>query len=119
MRFKSSSVRVKDITPELVIAILVVEDIYHEVTISGRRMVITSCNDGVHGGSSGFNKDATPPSNSFHYLGKAVDIRMNDIPIEKASLIADMASELLGEFDVVLESAGTPNAHLHVEFDPA
>lgn len=117
MRLKSGSVRVKDIHPELIIGLLTVEDIYHEVT-SDRRMIVTSCNDGVHGGSSGYNSSAKPPSNSFHYLGKAVDIRMNDIPIEKAHLIADMAAELLGEFDVVLESPGTSNCHLHCEYDP-
>lgn len=69
--------------------------------------VVTSCCEGKH--SKG----------SFHYLGLAVDIRLNDIPSAlHVTLLAEIG-ELLGEdFDFLLENSGTTLVHFHLEFHP-
>ncbi len=69
----------------------------------GYDTTITSCLDGVHS------------VNSLHYKGKAMDFRTRHLPdlTLKRVVRDDIAAELGGEFDVVLEST-----HIHVEYDP-
>lgn len=73
----------------------------------GLRPVITSIQDGQH-------KDG-----SKHPLGLAFDIRLNDVPLNHETLRLEVASMAGIAFDVVHENHGTPEDHLHVEFDPA
>lgn len=70
--------------------------------------VVTSANDSTHG------------PNSLHYKGKALDIRTKHIKDEmtKLAIIKRIKSDLGPQFDVVYESAGKENEHLHLEFDP-
>ena len=64
--------------------------------------VITSALDGKH------------KSQSLHYLGLALDFRTRHVSEEARQEIAlEIASELGGDFDVVLE-----RTHLHVEYQP-
>ena len=98
-------VRLLGIRPELVLAHTVVASVYAH---HGRDCVVTVGIDGRH--SLG----------SEHYVGAALDYRLNDIdPVELRSRITDDARKALGaDFDVLHESPGTLNEHLHVEWDP-
>lgn len=67
-------------------------------------VTITSGRDGKHS------------STSLHYCGRAVDLRIRDLPYpEKTSkLIAGKLKYILGsDYDVILESD-----HIHIEYDP-
>jgi hypothetical protein len=70
---------------------------------------VTSVADGVHA-----------VKGSLHYAGAAFDMRIHDLPDDasKASLRAELEVALGSDFDVVLEDAGQPNEHLHVEHQP-
>lgn len=73
----------------------------------GLRPTITSIEDGVH------------QAGSKHYEGLAFDIRLNDIDPNLHARLRIEAAQLMGDaYDVVHESHGTDNDHLHVEFDP-
>lgn len=51
---------------------------------------------------------------SFHYAGRAVDIRTRDIDSDTLTAIVSVLKRKLGKnFDVILESN-----HLHVEYQP-
>lgn len=89
----------------------------------GIEYIITSCNDSKHG-------DGTLQS-SLHYLGRAFDVRTKNVKVYVNSVfnaqltesrkqdILKLCQDNLGpEFDVLLESKGTENEHLHVEWDP-
>lgn len=67
---------------------------------------ITSGIDGIHS------------SNSLHYSLRAIDIRTHNLkdPVGFVKLLRD---ELGPGYDVIYESAGKPNAHIHIEFDPS
>lgn len=68
---------------------------------------ITSIMDGQH------------MSGSKHYLGLAFDIRLNDVPADIHTGLANEVQLLSGNaFDVVHENHGQPDDHLHVEYDP-
>jgi len=68
---------------------------------------ITSGQDGRHG------------QNSLHYEGLAIDLRVNDIPIEKATQFKNGLREALGpNYDVTFEKEGTLEFHIHLEYDP-
>jgi hypothetical protein len=65
-------------------------------------------------------EDGTHRPGSLHYAGLAFDIRLNDIPnAMHEKLTAAVASVIGSAYDVVHENHGTPNDHLHVEFDPS
>jgi len=68
--------------------------------------VITSIQDGQH--SAG----------SLHPFGLAFDVRLNNIAFNHEQLRAEVAAIAGGAFDVVHEYHGTPEDHLHTEFDP-
>lgn len=92
-------VRVTGLSPEIVIAIIVVNDVYRKY---GRDCTITSGTEGKHGYSS------------EHYKGDAVDFRTRDLfPDQKTAIAKEIAARLGDNYDVVLEET-----HLHVEFDP-
>jgi len=67
---------------------------------------VTSVNDGVH------------KSGSLHYNGKAVDLRSKTLPAAKVELAVREFKRNNPGFDLIWESRGLPNEHLHLEFDP-
>ena len=74
----------------------------------GVDLVITSANDGKHS------------PESLHYSGLALDMRIKHIgKVEDKKRAATFLTLALGDdYDVVLESLGKPNEHIHVEYDP-
>ena len=73
----------------------------------GLRPTITSIEDGQH------------QVDSKHYQGLAFDIRFNDITPELHNRLTTEVAQLAGSaYDVIHESHGTDNDHLHIEFDP-
>lgn len=64
--------------------------------------VITSCRDGKHG------------EKSYHYSGRAFDLRTRDIALKDQPAIHQALKELMGkDYDVVLEKD-----HIHIEPSP-
>ena len=71
-------------------------------------MVITSGRDGTH------------KVGSLHYYDKALDFRTKHlIEKDKTALTVTVKKRLGPDYDVILESRGKTNEHLHVEHDPA
>lgn len=105
MRLKAG-VRLTDMTPQILLAMLVTEQVYEEY---GFEVVITSINDGTHS------------VNSLHYLGRAVDVRVRDphgswsMPGDIRVKVVDEITRRLGDnnYDIILESD-----HIHEEYDP-
>jgi len=101
------SVYVAGLQPEALLAIMVARDVFGA---HGYDCILTSGLDGKHGGG------AKP---SLHYSGQAVDFRVRHMPPELAPVVRAEMKEALGpDYDIVVEAAGTPNQHLHCEFDP-
>jgi hypothetical protein len=99
MRILGSSVHLAGIRPELVLAIMVVDTLYHSY---GEELVITSVVDSEHS------------SKSLHYVGAAFDARTSYFtPAILNSVVNEIRSSLGFDFDVVVEKD-----HLHVEFQP-
>lgn len=96
-------VRLKDLSPQMVMAALIIYSIYYD---RGIECVITSANDSKHS------------TNSLHYKGNALDIRTRNWDGDKKWLREEIDDCLGQDFDVVLEGLGTENEHLHVEYDP-
>lgn len=96
-------VKLTDLKPQIVLAIMCIESFYSEINVP---CVITSCNDGVHSNVS------------LHFSGNAVDIRTKNYPDNKHVLRDNIKIALGDNFDVVFEAEGTDNEHLHVEYDP-
>lgn len=89
----------------LCFAAQVAESVYQKY---GHEFIITSVNDGRH------------MDDSKHFTDEALDSRTKHIQDEYSKkLIASEIKESLGEdFDVILESLGGDNEHLHIEYDP-
>ena len=104
IRLKNASVNLDGTHPMLWSAIFTAAEIWER---HGVDLVLTSVNDGVHGGG------ARP---SFHPRGLAFDARTHDL---EAPMIAceELRGALGPDFDVLLESRGSPNEHLHVQYD--
>lgn len=97
------------VQPPTIMAILQVAKIFSDVL--RKDCVVTSCTEGQHG------------SNSLHYKGFAADFRTNhlDSLTTKQFLVILINAALNAKghfFDVLLESAGQPNEHLHLEWQP-
>ena len=70
-------------------------------------IVITSMNDGVH------------KEGSFHYSGRAADIRSKTFAREAVQNTVDRFKLAWDkDYDLIWESKGLPNEHLHLEYDP-
>ena len=95
-----AGVRLTDLKPQMVLAAMVVDEIYGDV-----ECVITSANDSKHS------------ERSLHYSGCALDFRTKNYVGDKGQLRDRIKAALGQDFDVVLEAVGTPNEHLHVEHD--
>lgn len=101
----ANSVGFENLHPAILLALHRADALY---AAHGVDVWMTSLNDGVHG------------RQSFHDKGRAVDLRVHHLPTEAAreQLAVDLARALGPHFDVVYEAAGTPNAHIHVEYHP-
>ena len=94
-------VRLEGLSPQMALAALIVQSCYDSASCT-----ITSANDGQHS------------EKSLHYSGNALDFRTKDYFGDKRMLVNAVRKALGPEFDVVFEDEGTPNEHLHVEYDP-
>ena len=104
MKFKAG-VKLKDLTPQMALAACVVREVYRLLDPEAS-CTVTSANDGKHS------------DNSLHYAGKALDFRTHDFIGDKQNLLGVLRESLGSEFDVLLEAEGTPNEHVHLEWDP-
>ncbi len=99
------SVKLKDLQPQIVLAIQIAEGVW--VKYGSPLLVVTSCNDSTH------------KEGSFHYRGLAVDLRIKNISeANQPVLVKDLMVMLGPEYDVIWEDAMGPNAHVHIEWDP-
>jgi len=100
MLILKSGVRLEGLRPEMAVALLAAERVYAEQKLD---CVVTSC------------IRPAVAKKSFHPDGRAVDIRISNIP--KRALTSEihkrLRAALATQFDVVLE-----RDHIHVEFDP-
>lgn len=89
----------------IVLALVRAEAIY--AAVAQRDCWITSGNDSEH------------MIGSKHYIGQAVDLRVHHVADEptRARIAAELRRALGPQFTVLYESPGTPNAHIHVQFD--
>lgn len=98
-----TGVRLADLSPQIVMAALVVSSIfekYHALC------TVTSANDSKHS------------AKSWHYKGRALDFRTKDFLGDKQALHREIQAALGTEFDVLLENLGGIQEHVHVEYDP-
>jgi len=92
------------ISGEIIMAHLVVIFVYME---EGVDCIQTSGTDSQHGNSS------------EHYKGDAIDYRTHVLQPGRLHPVADkIRARLSDEYDVVVEYEGTPQEHIHVEYDP-
>ena len=98
LRIKSG-VRIGGLRPEMLFAIVAVNEVCRD---AGVDCVVTSASEGTHN------------EGSLHFVGQAVDFRTRDMAEPLRGLFADNVQGRLGyDYDVVLEKT-----HLHVEFQP-
>lgn len=99
------SVRFKSLRPCIYSTFILLDRFFLNL---GAQCVITSANDSKH------------KSNSKHYSDEAIDIRSKHLPSEvNKTQVIDKLRDLLGNgYDIILEAEGTPNEHIHCEFDP-
>ena len=101
VKLKSSSVNLSNIHKKVFFAIYKVAEIYEEMGID---LVITSARDSIHS------------KHSLHYVGRAIDIRVFNIPQQYSHKdVMEKIKKAIGddEFDVVYEKT-----HIHIEYDP-
>lgn len=109
MRLKLGATRasIVGVRPEILFAVLVVEDVYRSTLVPEDARVITSGTDGEH------------VPGSRHYLGAALDFATHGIPTADLDAFAQRVSDQLGpDYHVLLEYRATPDEHLHVELHP-
>lgn len=96
-------VKLRDLAPQIVLAIQAAEHIYWNAAQTA--VVVTSGNDSQH-------KDG-----SLHYTGRAADLRIKTVPEKlRERVVRQLRDALGGEFDVLWEGRGTENEHVHVEW---
>lgn len=99
MKFKDSSIGFQSLKPQLVLALIAVDQVMKEC---GQEAIITSINDARHGESS------------LHYDGSAADIRSRTF--NNPETVLALCKQALGnskDFDMILESD-----HFHLEYQP-
>ena len=98
MKLKSN-VRLVDLKPQCVLAILVANDVYNKF---GRELVVTSIDDSVHGPAS------------LHPSGFAFDLRTSYFRVDQIDPVeAALKAALTDDFDILYEGD-----HFHIEYDP-
>lgn len=99
MRFKDSKIGLQSLCPQIVLALIVVDQVMKEC---GQEALITSINDAKHSRAS------------LHYDGRAVDIRSRWFSSPETVLA--LCKDALGnnpDIDIILESD-----HFHMEYQP-
>lgn len=95
-----NNVRLGDLKPQLLIAIMIANDVYKA---HSQELVITSVDDSTHG------------KNSLHPSGNAFDLRTSYFTKQECLQVTQELKEKMptGDFDIVFE-----NDHIHIEYDP-
>jgi len=104
MRFKDASIGLQSLCPQIVLALIIVDQIMKQ---AGQEALITSINDAKHGKSS------------LHYSGAAVDLRSKWFT-HPEQVIA-LCKEALGnspDYDMIYEGKGKIYEHFHLEYQP-
>ena len=99
MIFKDSTIGLQSLKPQLLLALIIVDQIMKE---NGQQAVITSLNDAKHS------------KTSIHYNGGAVDLRSRFF--NAPELILGLCKEALGhnpDLDIIYEGN-----HFHLEYQP-
>ena len=100
-----AGVRLADLASQMLVALMVAERVWAQHGVA--TLTITSANDGSH-------KDG-----SLHYQGRALDLRIHTMEgTQRVRAVKALTDALGGAFDVLHEYLGTPNEHVHVEWDP-
>lgn len=69
--------------------------------------------------TSGTEYDGRHKRGSAHWTGRAVDIRVKNLPEADRAPVAGLIGAALGvEFDVLHEGVGKAWEHIHIEYDP-
>ena len=98
IKLKDSTVQLTALCPQLVLALINVQEIYLDHGI--KNVVVTSANDAKHS------------KTSLHYAGHAVDLRVHGLANPRA--VADEISAVMGvDFDCIYEGD-----HIHLEYQP-
>lgn len=97
-------VGLRGLQPQMLLAL---EVVHQEFSKWGLETVVTSVNDSHH------------MEGSKHFQGAAMDFRTKHAAGLAKSITATLKGKLaLLGFDVIFESEGLPNEHLHIEYDP-
>ena len=99
MRFKDSTIGLQSLKPQIVLALIIVDQVMKQ---AGQEALITSLNDAKHG------------KTSLHYDGGAADLRSHWFTHPEQ--ILGLCKEALGnnpDIDMILESN-----HFHLEYQP-
>lgn len=107
-----TGVSLRGLTTQACWAMCVVSECYREMSdLDGTPLILTI--------TSAFRPG---PENLLHGRDEkcdAFDARTHNVPRAKLPmLVATVRARLGDEFDVILEAEGTPNEHMHVEYDP-
>jgi len=106
MRLKDSTVSIKGFNPELVLALIIVDQVMKE---QGQEAIITS----------GSEESTRHGKTSLHYDGGASDLRSKCFAHPQSVLA--LCKEALGhnpDIDIILEYEGEDNEHFHIEWQP-
>lgn len=101
-------VKLTNLTPQMVLAAVVVNDAYkaHAVDLC----VITSADDSTHG------------STTLHGTGNALDFRIHNVPRASRPAVVEAIKQALrdqeGQYEVYWEGVGTNQEHIHLEYQP-
>ncbi len=102
-----SVIKLKEgVQPKLILLVAALANVASELALE--EVWITAGIDGTHG------------ADSLHYALRAIDIRIHNLtPAQADALVAGLIRHL-GEanVDCFIEAKGTPNAHIHLEYDP-
>lgn len=98
--------RIQGLRPELNVANLTLDGILRQH--GNLTMILTHALDGVHSRAS------------IHYMGGAEDlVFVGEVTAEvKVKIHEEFVASVGQDFDILLEDAGKPNEHIHVEFQP-
>jgi hypothetical protein len=92
------------LTDEMQEAMRVVQAVWGRMSCP--RPAITSAHDGHH------------VDGSKHYMDQALDFRLRNVPMAaREPAIQAVQAELGSLYTVLHEDVGTPNEHMHVQFD--
>jgi hypothetical protein len=99
--FLKKNVKIQGLTPEILLAIMIVNEVYKSYSIE---FVITSVTDSKH-----------TATNSLHYSGNAFDCRTSNIPVNiPREMILNDIKEALGPNFYVLDE----KSHFHISYKP-